>query len=129
VTAQAPLDRLAPEDFYRQLDHVRDDWDADEWRIARKLTKLRRLYEQLPLRYWDRAQPLLGVLVRARIANGQPWQAALLQLRAVVSEWDRARPPLLDCEICGVPLRGHPALANHYEIVHPLEAVPAVPSG
>ena len=128
VSARAALDRLAPEDIYRQLDWLRDEWEGDEYEIARKLTRLRRTLEHLPARYYERTHAPLETLARARIANGVPWRGALLELGALVSEWDRSRPPLLECEVCGIGVRGHPALANHYEIVHPDDAIPAVPS-
>lgn len=129
MSARAPLDRLAPQDIYRQLDWIRDEWACDEYEFAHKLARLRRTFEQLPSRYYERTREPLVVLVRARIVNGVPWQAALLELGALVSEWDHSRPPVLDCEVCGVALRGHPALANHYDIVHPEHAPAKVPSG
>jgi hypothetical protein len=128
MSGRATLERLSPRDFYRQLDWVRDEWGGDEYKMAQKLTRLRRTYEQLPSRYYERAVVELAIVSRARVVNGVPWQLALRQLADIVGDWDRCRPPQLDCEVCGIAVRGHPALANHYEIVHPEHAVPAVPS-
>lgn len=129
MSASAALDRLSPQDIYRQLDWLRDEWECDEYEFTRKLQRLQRTFGHLPSRYYERTAAPMKVLARARIVNGVPWRGALLELGALVSEWDRSRPPVLDCEVCGVALRGHPALANHYDIVHPDHAVPAVPSG
>jgi hypothetical protein len=128
VTAHAALDRLAPQDFYRQLDWIRDGWNGDEDVMARKLSRLRRTFEHLPTRYYEQSTAPLEVLARARIANDVPWQSALRQLVDIVNEWDSSRPPILDCEVCGIAVRGHPALSNHYMIVHPEHARPLVPS-
>ena len=122
------LERLSPRDFYRQLDWIKNEWAEDEHDMARKLDRLRQTFEHLPSRYYERSLPHLAVLARARVVNGVPWKDALLDLRALVSEWDRCRPPQLDCEVCGITVRGHPALTNHYDIVHPEHAPPAVPS-
>jgi hypothetical protein len=118
VPALAPLDRLSAKNFYERLDWLREDWGKDETYIAKRLVTLRRMFEHLPSRYYERALPLLGVLARARIVNGEPWKAALLELRRLVSEWDNQRPALLECEVCGIEVRGHPAMKNHLMLVH-----------
>jgi hypothetical protein len=122
VTAQAPLDRIAPQDFYRQLDWVRDEWDSsDEWQMTAKLTRLHRHFEHLPSRYYEQAVPLLEQLGHARLVNGKPWRQTIRQLADIVSAWNRARPPLLECPECGHTLRGHPALKSHRYVVHDVE--------
>jgi hypothetical protein len=122
VSVTAPLDRLAPPDFYKQLDWLRDEWETtDEYGVAMRLQRLRRTFEHLPTRYWREAEPLIDRLGRARLANGKPWHILIRQLADIVSAWDRARPPLLGCPECGVTLRGHPALSSHRYVVHYVE--------
>jgi len=122
------LERLTARDFYRQLDWMRDEWPDDVERNAKKVVRLRQLFEQLPSRYYELAAPDLQYLalhIDYPVATVAP---AMLRLQLLASEWNRGRPPLLECEACGVEVRGHPALANHYMIVHPEYAIPAVSS-
>jgi len=122
VTATAPLDRLSPQDFYRLLDGLRDEWETlDEYVVARRLQNLRRMYEHLPTRFWTLAEPLLKDLGMARVANGRPWYATLRQLSEIVATWTRAQPPLLSCPECGHDVRGHQALETHRYVVHDVE--------
>jgi hypothetical protein len=121
MSARAPLDRITPRDFYRQIDWLRDEWNDDELQVARKLCRLRRLFEHLPTQFWQRAQVQLAVVSRARIANGVPWDQALTELGAIVSEWDNTRPPQLECSECGLIVRGHRRLLNHRLSVHGIE--------
>lgn len=122
VSATAPLDRLSPADFYRQLDWIRDEWEStDEWAMSRKLSRLRSLYEHLPERHWKQAEQILTTLGLARLVRGSSYANALRQLADIVREWDRARPPLLDCPECGIQIRGHRPLATHRYVVHDVE--------
>lgn len=86
-----PYDRLTPQDFYRQLDWIRDEWGCDEYEFARKLQRLRRLYDRLPDPYHARALPHLHALGWARIITGTGYHGALLGLRAIASEWGRSK--------------------------------------
>lgn len=123
MPAQAPLDRLSPRDFYKQLDRLAEHWNEDEYEIAARLKRLRHTFEHLPDRYYDRAMPQLGVIARARIVNGVPWQDAIRELAAIVSDWNLSRPALLQCDECGLLVRGHRRLLNHRQLVHGFEEV------
>lgn len=119
MSAQAPLDRLAPQDMYRLLDWLRDDWETcDEVDNARALTRLRRHFEHLPTPFWDRARPLLLELATSRLYKGRPWRQTIRSLSELVSEWERSRPPLLACPECELEVRGHRALEAHRYVVH-----------
>ena len=117
MTATA-ADRLSPRDFYRQLDWIRDEWSDDELQIAWKLHRLRRLLEQLPEPFYSQARPKLRELEQARIYAGRPWQQTLRTLADLIGEWNQARPALLECEVCGLEVRGRSRLAGHLELFH-----------
>lgn len=124
MSAQATRDRLAPQDLYRLLDWLRDEWDAvDEWYAAKRLQRLRRNFEHLPSRFWDRARPLIEELGRGRLSRDFPYQAKIRALSELVSEWERSRPPLLSCEVCGIEIRGHRSMFLHLATVHYFEDV------
>lgn len=89
--ASVPYDRLTPQDFYRQLDWIRDEWDCDEWEMAKKLLRLRRLCERLPDPYYAQTVPHLHALGWARVVNGLAWRGDLLELGRIVSEWGRRK--------------------------------------
>lgn len=115
---------MAPQDLYRILDWLRDEWNAaDEYVVVQRMLRLRRHFEHLPSRFWERARPLLEELGRGRLSRDFSYQEGIRSLSEIVSEWDRARPPLLSCEVCGIDIRGHYALKNHLLIVHDLEDV------
>jgi hypothetical protein len=120
-----PSARLSPRDFYPRLDAIRDGWYQGEGSVeaehgmTRRLQELRRLLEQLPAAWWREARPLLERLGYLRLVRGQEYEDRIEDLQRLVSAWDSARPPMLECKVCGVALRGHSALANHYVIVHP----------
>jgi hypothetical protein len=112
------LDRLSPRDIYRQLDWLRDEWSGDEVEVARKLVRLRRMFEHLPARYYERATGPLEELAHARLVSGGDYSTPLRQLAELASEWDRSRPPLLTCECCGLTVRGHQILKQHLWAIH-----------
>lgn len=112
------LQRLSPQDLHRQIDWIRDEWDCDEEEMARKIVRLRRTLEHLPSRYYERSVPLIEQLCRARLVRDPVYQPALRSLNELVAEWDRNRPPLLECELCGVEIRGHDSMSSHLELVH-----------
>lgn len=122
MSAVAPLDRLEPADFYHQLDWIRDGWlDSDEPDMTRKLQRLRRHLEHLPSRHYEEAMRLCAELGSMRLAHNPPYHAKLLELRGVISEWSRERPPLLACDECGLELRGRRNLQTHRYTVHGIE--------
>jgi hypothetical protein len=123
MSAHAPLDRITPRDFYRQIDWIRNEWVDDEFRMAQKLCRLRRAFEHLPTKFWERAKVQLGIVARARIVNGVPWDQALTELGAIVTAWDNTRPPQIECETCGLIVRGHRRLLEHRSLVHGIEEV------
>jgi hypothetical protein len=92
MTAETRIDRLAPQDFYRQLDWIRDEWhDPDEYLFTRKLVRLERTYQRLPARYYEAAVPLIVDLGWDRVIAKRPWRSHLMQLRGIVSQWHRER--------------------------------------
>jgi hypothetical protein len=121
MSAHAPLDRLAPRDFYRQIDLVRDNWQGDERAMSKRIMRLRQMFAHLPISYFQRAQPLIAEVAVARVAEGRQWQDALRGLAAIVTDWNRDRPPLLECPECGLLVRGHRRLLNHRLSVHGIE--------
>jgi hypothetical protein len=121
MSAHAPLDRLAPRDFYHQIDQIRANWTANEHAMSLQVIRLRRLFEHLPSPYCERAKAPLAVVARARIVNGLPWENALRELCAIVADWNSHRPPLLECDECGLIVRGHRRLLNHRVSVHGIE--------
>jgi hypothetical protein len=123
------LERLSAQDFYRQLDWLRDEWADDVEKNAKKIVRLRKMFECLPARYYESALPHLKWLALHIDAEWDSAAGSAISLQLLVSDWNRNRPPLLECEACGIAVRGHPALANHYMIVHSDLAIPAVPSG
>lgn len=101
---------------------MRDKWDEyDEWKMSRMTRDVRRLLEHLPSRFYDRALLEVRTIESARIAEGKDWTGALARLRRIVGEWDRSRPPLLECPECELEVRGRNRLANHRLVVHGLE--------
>src|SRR5215469_15901405 len=95
MTRTVPYDRIAPQDFYRQLDWIRDEWDdRDEYLMTKKLQRLERTFRRLPTTYYDRARPLIIDLGWCRVISDRPWRAILLELRAIVSDWGRTRRAL-----------------------------------
>lgn len=87
-----PYDRTAPQDFYRQLDWVRDNWDAaTEPEMTRKLQHLRRLCDVLPGRYYEQAKPLVAALGYCRLQRVSPYQARLVDLCDVIRAWAAER--------------------------------------
>jgi hypothetical protein len=112
------LDRLTAPDLYRQLDWLRDEWHQDEEKVARKILRLEQTFAHLPTRYYTQSLALLAVVKRARIVNGVDWRGAISELRRLANEWDKQRPPILACEVCGATMRGHATLANHFHIFH-----------
>ena len=89
--ARVPHDRLAPQDFYRQLDWIRDEWGCDEYEFARKLRRLRQTWRRLPAPFYQRGLPLLDELGRYRLLREPPYHCAVALLRQIVSEWGRSR--------------------------------------
>jgi hypothetical protein len=119
MTATAPLDRIEPADVYRQIDWLRDEWSTnDEYQVAQKITRLRRTLEHLPSRYYELSLPLMNDLCGMRLRRDPPYQECLRRLVELVREWDRQRPPLLECPDCGIEIRGHRPLATHRSVVH-----------
>ena len=114
------LERLSPHDLYRQIDWLRDEWTDDEETVTRKIGRLRRTLEHLPSRYYERSVPLVESLCRARLVRNSDYLQTLRALGELVSEWDRNRPPLLRCDVCGVNVRGRSALNQHRQLVHDL---------
>jgi hypothetical protein len=87
-----PYDRIAPQDFYRQLDWIRDEWnDRDEYRMTQKLQRLERLYRRLPTKYYEAALPIISDLGWDRVIAKRPWRSHLMELRGIVSQWHRER--------------------------------------
>lgn len=143
----AALDRLAPPDFYHRLDRLRAEWHADastftepdspegryadgrrqdaldihERKIAVQLRTLRRLIEQLPPRFHDRAMVEYEALKHARLVDRADWLGAITRLARIVSEWNNSRPPIIDCPSCGANLRGQQELRAHLLLVHQIE--------
>jgi len=113
------LERLSPPDFYVRLDRLRDEWPDDVERNGARVAKLRRLFEHLPSRYYEEAAPLLKFLALHIDYDLEVVAPTIVNLTLLVSTWNAGRPPVLECEVCGVELRGHPALRRHYETVHP----------
>lgn len=122
MTAHAALDRIEPRDFYRQLDWIRDEWDAcSEPDMSRHLDTLRRTLEHLPSRYYEASRPIFEQLGYCRLMRDPPYHARILDLVDLIRQWDRERPPLLECPECGLTMRGHRSLATHRLVVHQVE--------
>lgn len=115
------LERLSPQDLYRQIDWLRDEWNDHEEVVAKKIVRLRRTLEHLPSRYYERSVPLVESLCRARLVRNADYLPTLRALGELVSEWDRNRPPLLTCEMCGVNVRGRDSMNRHLWLVHDIE--------
>ena len=85
-----PYKRLAPQDLYHMIDWVREPWEDEERDWVRRFERLRWHFEELPKPYKTQARPHLDVVWRARLVNGQPWQAALVQLGAIANAWGKS---------------------------------------
>jgi hypothetical protein len=147
LSAQAPLDRLAPRDFYVRVDRLRADWHPDaalltepnspearyadyqrqdkldrhERKIAAQLRTLKRLIEQLPPRFYERAISEYRTLERGRISESADWLGALHRLRQIIGQWDSSRPPLVPCPECRLEVRGQSELRRHRLLIHEFE--------
>lgn len=122
MSAQAPSARLAPQDFYRQLDWLRDEWgQGDVFTMMKKVTRLRRLYEHLPERYYTAAVDVLDRLKRYDDAPDTPYHERIRELVEIVRAWDQSRPPLHRCPECGIERRGHRDLRLHRSVVHDVQ--------
>jgi hypothetical protein len=113
-------ERLSAVDLYHFIDWVRDDWHDDEVAVTRRLVRLRRHLELLPDPYGMSALAALATVERARVVNGEPWRAALVQIASEVAAWDRSRPPLTVCGVggCQIAYLEPARLHEHRQLLH-----------
>ena len=91
-----PYDRISPNDFYKQLDTIHEQWYVlTEPEMTRQLQFIRSMVDRLPGRYYELARPLVAALGYCRLQRNSPYEARLVDLRDVIREWagERELPP------------------------------------
>lgn len=122
--------RLTGADIYRYIEVVDEHWADDELVVTPRLQALRRQLEGLSDPHRQQALSLYRRLCEARFRAGPDGRvirvdAELVELRAVVTDWERSRPPLEVCghdygkgRRCTVAERNPRRLAEHRYYVH-----------
>ena len=110
-------------DLLHQLDWLRDGWGDDEWKVAKRLSRLKRsILELLIEPAQGRALECHSDLCRARIVSDSDWRSVIVRLGLIVS---RAAPRKeLVCGfkyagfVCQIRLGSEAARVEHRVTVH-----------